>query len=60
MISDYINPEAIANMSYEDFKKDFEGNVEIARHRLTLREAFKELGGKFGKKKDKKKEEGAE
>lgn len=62
MLSDYINKDAVAEMTFEEFEKIFSGNIEIARHKMTLEQAFKELGGKTAPKpkKSKKNEEGAE
>jgi len=51
MLEKYISKEAVAKMSYSEFKETFEGNVLISRSGLTIREAFKELGGTHSKKK---------
>ena len=61
MISDYINKVVVSKLSLSEFKEQFEGNLEIGRHRLTLKEAYSQLGGgtdkpKTEKKKDKKKD----
>ena len=55
MISDYINSKAVSKMTFEEFEKQMAGNVEISRHKLTLREAFIELGGTFKKEEKPKK-----
>jgi hypothetical protein len=49
MIQDYINKEAVSKMTFEEFEKCLGNNIEIARHKLTVKEAFIELGGTFKK-----------
>jgi hypothetical protein len=49
MIQDYINKEAVSKMTFEEFKECLGNNIEIARHKLTVKEAFIELGGTFKK-----------
>lgn len=64
MIQDFINKEAVSKMSFEEFQESQGNNIEIVRHRLTVKEAFIELGGTFKDskkssfKKSKKKKEG--
>lgn len=53
MLSDYINKEAVSKMSYKDFKEILGGNIAISRHKMTMKQAFKELGGKLNKSKQK-------
>jgi hypothetical protein len=36
-------------MTFEEFKECLGNNIEIARHKLTVKEAFIELGGTFKK-----------
>ena len=57
MLSDYISKEAVSQMTFEEFKGRWDCNIEIIRHKLTMKQAFKELGGvtiKEPKKKFKK------
>jgi hypothetical protein len=49
MISDYINKIAVSNMTFEEFEKSQGDNIEIGRHKLTVKQAFIELGGTFKK-----------
>jgi len=49
MISDYINKVAVSKMTFDEFCEKLEGNIEIGRHKLTMKEAFIELGGTFKK-----------
>ena len=56
MISNYINKVVVSAMTFSEFKEAFEGNLEIGRHRLTLREAYKELDGGKDKPESKKPE----
>ena len=45
MISDYINKVVVSKLSFSEFKDQFKTNLEIGRHKLTLREAYNELDG---------------
>ena len=51
MLSDYFSKEAVSRMTFEEFKSRWNCNIEIVRHKLTMKEAFIELGGKITKKK---------
>ena len=53
MITDYINKIAVSKMTFEEFEKSQHDNIEIRRHKLTFKQAFIELGGKFEKAKEK-------
>lgn len=47
MLSDYFSKKAISRMTFEEFESRFNCNIEIIRHKLTMKEAFVELGGTF-------------
>lgn len=49
MLSDYMDAKGVSGMSFERFKKILGGHPQIAKHKFTLEEAFKELGGKTKK-----------
>ena len=57
MIGDYINKDVVSTLTFSEFKESFSGNVEISKHKLTLREAYNELGGGTNKPKSEKKKE---
>tara|TARA_R110000824_G_C15055756_1_gene661934 strand:+ start:483 stop:683 length:201 start_codon:yes stop_codon:yes gene_type:complete len=47
MLSDYFNKNAISELTFEEFESRWNGNIEIVRHKLSMKEAFIELGGTF-------------
>lgn len=47
MLGDYFNKNAVSGMTFEEFESRWNGNIEIVRHKLTMKEAFIELGGTF-------------
>lgn len=47
MLSDYFSKKAISRMTFEQFLSQYDCNIEIIRHKLTMKEAFIELGGTF-------------
>jgi hypothetical protein len=47
MLSDYFSKKAVSRMTFEEFESRFNCNIEIIRHKLTMKEAFVELGGTF-------------
>lgn len=57
MLSDYFSKEAISQMTFEEFESRWNGNLNIVRHKLTMKEAFKELGGVIKVKESKPKVE---
>ena len=60
MLEDYFNKEAVSQMTFKEFKETYTGSVVLARLRIDIKDAFKQLGGKMTKTKKSKKEEGAE
>lgn len=60
MLENYFNKEAVSQMTYKEFKETYTGSIVLARLRIDIKDAFKQLGGKMTKPKKSKKEEGAE
>ena len=47
MIDKYFNKEEVSKMTFKEFKEAYEGNSILAKYRVDLKDAFKQLGGKM-------------
>ena len=56
MLKDYFNTEIITQMTFKEFEATYRGNDILIKYRISLKDAFKQLGGKMTKKKVKKEE----
>lgn len=54
MLSDYINKEAVKNMTFTEFKRQFTGSPILSRYKIGVRDAYRELGGTLRKRKGEK------
>jgi len=45
----YFNKEAIAEMSFKEFKETYTGSKVLSTLKIDIKDAFKQLGGKISK-----------
>jgi len=57
MLKDYFNTDIVSGMTFKEFEATYRGSQVLARLRIDLKDAFKQLGGKFYKAKKVKKSE---
>lgn len=57
MLKDFFNTDEVSQMTFKEFEERFRGNQNLARLRVDIKDAFKELGGKMYKPKKVKKSE---
>ena len=50
MLRDYFNADIVSQMTFKEFEQTYRGSQVLARLRIDLKDAFKELGGKMTKK----------
>jgi len=57
MLENYFNKELVSQMTFKEFEKTYTGSAVLIKYRISLKDAFKQLGGKMSKPKKIKKEE---
>ena len=49
MLDKYFIKEVISQMTFDEFEKTYRGSAVFVKHRVSIEDAFKQLGGKIEK-----------